>query len=1160
MKISSTRRLSIGSVVALIIFVTLGLIAFRTIRSQLEEARWVEHSYQVLNQIGLTKQLLIDMETGRRGFRSTNETRFLKPYNDALHKVMPAASHIKDLVSDNSEQTERAVEIETSVLEILQYWKSLGNDAGQYSRADIVRITDGEKARMDNLRQQLATMTRVEESLLANREKESNRAVMLAINVFSLGAVFLAVLGVILYFLFSSEIKKRQKAEVYLHQNLDEVEQLNQVSTEKNWMLTGMSLMNDSIQEVGESDSLAQEVLKTVTRYLDVPAGGFYCYDEEKEMLELNAAVALPAQTTRVYRLREGLVGQAATSHELVVTKNIPANYWAIRSGSGQAVAGQIICVPLWYKKELKGVLELASFQELTPAQLDLLKTVSNNIAIALNAAEARKRVLRLLEQVQEQKGTLEHQQEELRQSNEELTRQAEILQASEEELRVQEEELRQINAELEERNEAVEVGRQALAQKARELESTSQYKSEFLANMSHELRTPLNSVLILAKMLAENKASNLTGKQVEYANVIHKSGSDLLNLINDILDLSKIEAGKIDMVAENTSVSNMIYDQEQLFSVVADQKEVKLVTEVDESVPQTLFIAKARIEQVIKNLLSNAFKFTPAGGTITLSFRTQKATNGFTNEPLLRANRLLLIAVSDTGIGIPAEKQQLIFEAFQQADGSTSRKYGGTGLGLSISKELVKRLGGEMRLQSQEGIGSTFTVYLPLVEPHNVSTPKKQQLAPAAEPREERVPMNGAVAHLQNDVVEQNALKDDRHSLQKGDKVMLIVEDDPTFAAVVQDFARSKDYKTVVALRGDEGIHYARKYKPSAIILDMQLPVVDGWSVLNWLKNDDSLKNIPVHVMSAADEPRSGIGSALAYLRKPVEKDDLEKAFGRISDQLQAQIKHVLVVSGDYLNDDSLEQIIGQRQFELECEYVRTNEEALEKLRDQNYDCLIVDMGGDLESGLEQLKQLREAMPSEALPVIIYMDKDLNPADEWKLKKLSDVVIRESSQSINRLMDELELFLYRVQEVETKELPQPLTQVNDQSLQGKKVLLVDDDMRNVFALSTLLEDQQMNVLTAVDGREALEMLQENPDVDLVLMDIMMPEMDGYEATRRIRTDLKQPHLPVIALTAKAMPGDREKAIEAGASDYITKPVDSGRLFSLMRVWLSVKV
>ncbi|RCR71526.1 response regulator [Larkinella punicea] len=1158
MKLSSTNRLYIGIVLALFLFVALGIIAFRTIRNQFDEARWVRHSYQVLKSIAITEQLLVDMETGRRGFRGTNEKRFLKSYYEAVGKIEGSADAIRKLVIDSPEQTERVVEAERHIRELLYYWKGLGDDAALYTRADIVRVTDGEKARMDQVRKTLDEMILAEELLLNNREKESDKAVITAIYVFSVGAVILLILGVVVSYLFWYEMNKRQKAEARLVQNLEEVEQLNQVSTEKNWLLTGMTVVNDSVQGVGESESLAQEVLRKLTRYLDVQAGGFYCYDDEKHHLELNASVALPTHSTRYYAIGEGLVGQSATGSDVAVTSHVPADYWAIQSGSGKAVPGQVVCVPLWYKKELKGVIELATFQPLTPTQLDLLKSVANNIAIALNAADARRRVNRLLEQVQEQKEILENQQEELRQSNEELTRQAEILQASEEELKVQEEELRQINAELEEKNEAVEVGRQTLALKARELEETGRYKSEFLANMSHELRTPLNSVLILAKMLSENKAGNLTGKQVEYANVIHKSGSDLLNLINDILDLSKIEAGKIDMVAENATVSGMVYDQEQLFSVVAEQKGVTLITEVDESVPPVLFIAKQRLEQVIKNLLSNAFKFTPQRGVITLSFSTRNPMDGFANEPLLKADRWLVIAVKDTGIGISPDKQQVIFDAFQQADGSTSRKYGGTGLGLSISKELVKRLGGEMRLQSEEGQGSTFTVYLPLTEAQTGD--KTSTVAP--EPKKESVsstPMNGTMPRLQNGIVEQNTLKDDRNTLEKGDKVMLIVEDDPIFAGVVQDFARNKKYKTIVALRGDEGIYYARKYKPSAIILDMQLPVVDGWSVINWLKNDESLKSIPVHVMSAADEPKLGIGSALAYIRKPVEKDDLEKAFDRISDHLQGQIKKVLVLSGNYLNDDSLRQFIGQRKFDLECEYVATNAEALEKLRKEPYDCLIVDMGGDLEKGVRQLKDLREAMPMESLPVIIYMDKDLKPADEWQLKKLSDVVIRESSQAIDRLMDELELFLYKVQEVEKKELPKPLTKINDQSLQGKKVLLVDDDMRNVFALSTLLEDQQMNVLTAVDGREALEVLQQHPDTDIVLMDIMMPEMDGYEATRRIRSDLKLLHLPVIALTAKAMPGDREKTIEAGASDYITKPIDSGRLFSLMRVWLSVK-
>ncbi|MFC5410547.1 response regulator [Larkinella bovis] len=1153
MKLSSTNRLYIGIAVGVTLLVALGFTAFRTISNQLDEAFRVRHSYLVLKHISITQQLLIDMETGRRGFRATNEKQFLKPYYEAGQKIGPALLDVKKLVQDSPLQTAKLIKSERLINELLEYWRELGIDASQYTRADLIRMTEGEKNRMDRIRRVLDDMIQTEELLLVNREKESDMAVTTAIKVFVSGGAFLLILALVIAYLFSFEMNKRQKAEAELQQNLDEMAQINRVSTEKNWLLTGVGLVNDAMQGVSESDSLALAVLRSIVAYLEVQAGGFYCYDEERQQLELNASVALPTQVSKTYALREGLVGEAAMNRDLTVINHVPAGYWSIQSGSGKAAAGQLVFVPLWYKKEIKGLIELAVFQPLNPAQLEFLQTISNNIAIALNANDARRKVNRLLEQVQDQKASLENQQEELRQSNEELIRQAEILQASEEELKVHEEELRQINAELEEKNEAVEVARQALANKARELEETGRYKSEFLANMSHELRTPLNSVLILAKMLSENKAGNLTGKQIEYANVIHKSGSDLLNLINDILDLSKIEAGKIDMQAENTSVSEIIHDQEQLFSVVADQKGVQLITKVDESVPAVLYIARQRLEQVIKNLLSNAFKFTPQGGSVTLSFRVYGPMKGFSNEPLTKARQLLTIAVTDTGIGIAPEKQQVIFEAFQQADGSTSRKYGGTGLGLSISKELVKRMGGEMRLQSEEGQGSTFTVYLPLLEAVPDHAPQPVAPEPAGKPE------SPAQAHPSKNIFEQHTLKDDRHNLHKGDKVMLIIEDDPVFAAVVQDFARGKGYKTLVALRGDEGIYYARTYKPSAIILDMQLPVVDGLSVLNWLKNDDSLKAIPVHVMSAADEPTSGLGSALAYLQKPVDKDDLEKAFRRISDHLQGQIKRLLVLSGNYLNDDSLNEVIGERHADLECDYAATRAEALEKLRQRSYDCLLVDLGGDLEQGVRELKALREAMPTEPLPVIIYMDKDLNPSGEWALKKLSDVVIRESSQAIDRLMDELELFLYNVQEVETKELPKPLARIEDQRLQGKKVLLVDDDMRNVFALSTLLEEQQMNVLTAVDGREALELLQQNPDTDIVLMDVMMPEMDGYEATRRIRNDLKMTHLPVIALTAKAMLGDREKTIEAGASDYITKPVDSGRLFSLMRVWLSVK-
>ncbi|WP_128548632.1 response regulator [Larkinella soli] len=1151
MRLSLINRLYLGFFLAILLVLFVGTLSYLAFNDQVAQGAKFAHSNQIISKAQEIEKLLVDMETGRRGFRGTNEPRFLQPYRIALLKIEPTIRELQQLVSDNPPMAEMAGGIEKETEALLLYWQSLGDDASRYDRATIIRVTDQEKIRMDAVRQRLSRMINEEKRSLALRNISYTASIRQAAWQVVIGtALILGVVLVLIYFIIK-EFKSRRAAEERLRHNLEELEQLNQNGTEKNWLLTGMSTVNDSMQGIEELPALAQNVLRSLTAYLDVPAGGLYCYSEEKQRLELCASVAFTAQAPRSYGLGEGLVGHAATDRIPTITSQVPAGYWSIRSGSGEAVPGQVVCVPLWNNRELKGLIELASFRPVDQAQLALLKAVAGNIAVAVNSTEARQKVMQLLEQVQHQKETLENQQEELRQSNEELTRQAEILQASEEELKVQEEELRQINAELEEKNEAVEVARQSLMLKAKELEVTGKYKSEFLANMSHELRTPLNSVLILANLLAENKNKNLTDKQIEYANVIHKSGTDLLNLINDILDLSKIEAGKIDMEVETVAVKTMVRDLEQLFQVVAEQKGVKLITRVDESLPASLTVARQRLEQVIKNLLSNAFKFTPSGGSVTLSFSTHGPMSGFTNEPLVKTDRILGISVTDTGIGIPESKQQAIFEAFQQADGSTSRKYGGTGLGLSISKELVKRLGGEIRLQSAEGRGSTFTLYLPL-EPA-VSQPA------AAEPELSYVPAQALARDFgaDEDFVEQTSLKDDRDHLQKGDPIMLIIEDDPAFAGIVQDFARRKNYKTIVALRGDEGIHYARKYKPSAIILDMQLPVVDGWSVLNWLKTDDTLKSIPVHVISAADEPKLLIGGALAYLRKPVEKEGLEKAFSAIGDFLQARVKKVLVLSGDHLGDDSLRQFIEQRQFEMECEYVGTVEAAAQNLGRKPYDCLIVDIGRDLEKGLEDLTRLREVMTSRLVPVIIYLDRDVSQSDERKLRKVSDAVIRKSAQSIERLMDEMELFLYKVQEIEKKQLPQPMAKVSDQSLRGKKVLLVDDDMRNVFALSTLLEEQQMNVLTAGDGREALDMLKENGDTDIVLMDVMMPEMDGYEATRRIRGDLKLLELPVIALTAKAMSGDREKAIEAGASDYITKPVDSGRLFSLMRVWLS---
>jgi signal transduction histidine kinase/CheY-like chemotaxis protein len=910
---------------------------------------------------------------------------------------------------------------------------------------------------------------------------------------------------------------------------------LNTLAEEKNWILEGVASINNNIQSADGSSDLSADIIQAVVSYLELPAGAIYMADEEQKQLTITASIALSPMAKRTFDIGVGIVGEAATKKKISLTKDIPADYWKIESAMGVTSGkGQIVCLPLWVDKHLKAVIELGSLNGFTSRQLSLLGSVAGNLASSIHARQSRIKINKLLGQVQEQQEAMLAQQEELRQTNEELTKQAEELQSSEEELKTQEEELRQNNAELQERNDTIETARQALMGKAKELEATSKYKSEFLANMSHELRTPLNSVLILAKLLSDNPLKNLQPKQIEYANIIHKSGSDLLELINDILDLSKIEAGKVELLVEKVAINTILTDLKQLFTVVASGKGISFNTTIAENIPTVIQTDKQRLEQVLKNLLSNAFKFTPKGGAISISFENRDQFD----------RKRLGISVTDSGIGISIEKQQLIFEAFQQADGSTSRQYGGTGLGLSISKELVRLLGGEIEVKSEQGKGSTFTV----IVPYELKVEQKVE--------ESVMPVMNPVS-LDN-VIEQEKVEDDRNQLKSADKIMLIIEDDENFASILKDFARNKGYKTIVALKGDEGLYYARKHHPDAIILDIQLPVIDGWTILKLLKQDNELKNIPVHIISAFDDNRLHSGGALAYIKKPIDREGLEKAFDTIGMYLSDHIKKVLIISNTHFKDESLKQLFHERHHDVTFIHVASVEEAKKHLTTEKYDCLIADIGNNIAEGINGLLLIQQELHNQPIPVIIYLDTDISPADELQLKKISNVIIRESPSVNSRLKDELELFLYSVGKVNDQtEQKNTNIAVNDNSLVGKKILLVDDDMRNVFALSNALETQQIVVITAADGKESLAILKENPQIDLVLMDIMMPEMDGYDAIRKIRGDLKMNSIPIIALTAKAMTGDREKCIAAGASDYITKPVDVQKLLSLIRVWLS---
>lgn len=1125
MKISLVNRLYLGFAVIVLLVLLGGFLTWQTFTEQTEEAGWVQHTYRVLNGSERVQRLLFDMEASRRGFRGTFNKKFLQPYELALPKVPPAVNDLRTMVADNPNQLKNIDSLEDNINALLSYWNVLDHTLVQQRFEQNGDITEKETLLMDRVRAQVGKVNGEERRLLAVRENVKSSSFTKAVRTLLINNAFILLVGSILMRVTYAEFKRRLRVQQALNRKLDEVVEINAAANEKNWMLTGVNNMNDSLQGVNNRDELVRKCLHTLTAFADFTAGAFYCYDDKYQDLRLYAAVSMPAAIPQAVSLNDGFLGTAVSGKEILVISDVPANYWQLNSSSGHLQPGSLVMMPLWIENELLGVIELASFRKVTPLQLRLLEVLSKDIAVAVNAANAREKILHLLQQVQEQREILISQQEELRQSNEELSRQSEVLQASEEELKVQEEELRQVNAEITERNKDLEMARGALSLKATELEASNRYKSEFLANMSHELRTPLNSVLILAKMLQENKDKNLTGKQVEYAGIIYKSGSDLLHLINDVLDLSKIEAGKVEMEFENVPVQSIVDDLSDLFDVVSHEKQISFAKNLAPDVPAAIHTDKLRLLQVVRNLLSNAFKFTPAGGVVSLSLYV--STPG-----------TLCISVTDTGPGIPADKQELIFNAFHQGDGSTSRKYGGTGLGLSISRELTQLLHGALRLDHSSPTGSTFTIVLPV----NATIPGAVPVTPVKD----------IAPQIQSPV----AVNDDRDNLTKQDKLILIIEDDVHFADILRDFARNKGFKTIVAHNGQDGLAYARKFLPVAIILDMNLPVIDGSSILKILKSSEELSKILVHVVTGADIQAIKEDNIHGYTRKPLELSDLEAVFTSISAQLQARLKKVLLVSvGPLSAGATLETMSAERNLGSRYDIAAGIPEAQALLAGTKYDAVIVEIGKDLQAGLQQLEALTQIPESGDTPLLVYLDQDITGSEEQQLKKYASAIVRNSTHATDRLMDELELFLYKLQK--KTNIEDTATTWTEGNLSGKTVLLADDDMRNVFSISALMEEQGISVLTAADGREALEVLQQHPTLDLVLMDIMMPEMDGYEAMRHIRADARFQQLPVIALTAKAMAGDRQKCLEAGASDYIAKPVDNIKLLSLLRVWLS---
>lgn len=1110
------KRFLLWFTLAIALVITVGITAYSALKKQAGQEGWVEHTYQIINRADKFARLVIDMETGQRGFRATGDASYLEHYR-ALHADLTVSvDSLKSAIQTNDEEVGHVDQLRSKVNQLDQFWQSQSTGLKKPDPELNRNITAREKELTDGVLTDVNAVGIAAQHLLAERQKEKKGAMQQAVITISIGTLLILFVVGGLIRLVILEYRSRTRAEKDLNDKYEELNQVNEVTNSTNWLLDGLRRINDSLMGNDTLDDLVQNFLDALSTYLKLPCAVCYTYDAGRHQLVCAGSVAISKDNLPPFKPGEGLAGAAATRRHITVIEEIPAGYWQINSGTGAAAPDTLIFLPLWKKNDLIGVIEFGCFGQSAERVVALLQDMSVNIALGISSAQ-------MLSITQDQRNILEVQQEELRQSNEELQVQTEELQASQEELRVKEEELTMLNLTLEEKTESLEVAALEMQRKNDDLERSGKYKSEFLANMSHELRTPLNSILILTALMQENKDQNLSDRQRENLRIVYQSGSDLLTLINDILDLSKIEAGKVEFMVDEFAVSDMADDMKRAFTAVAEKKQVRFLINTTNIATAKIHTDRQRLGQVVKNLLSNAFKFTPHNGKVELTFEAIQHT--------------LNISVSDTGVGIPVDKQQLIFEAFQQADGATTRRYGGTGLGLSISKELISRLGGRIGVQSAVGTGSAFTVSMPL-NAANLS---------AAEPDE-----------APSTITEQTQIKDDRTALVPSQRSILIIEDDVNFARTVNDYAADRGFKTIIALSGDEGLFYARKYRPSAIVLDLGLPVISGQHILKILKGDPELQHIPVHVISAMDGlglPSDGIES---FVQKPVNPQQLALTFGSIETYIRQHYKKVLILSDENsilrpflvtLSESNLAGTI----------YDITNsfEGALDILKARDADCLVIDIGKDYDQALQQLQKLHAAAPD--VHIIACFDHQPGPDAAKRFQPYTNTLIGPSEQAGKRLLDEVELFLHRMSERNTVKVPEQFSGEPDTVFADKTILLADDDMRNIYALSALLEGHGMHIITAEHGREAVELLNRNPEIDLVLMDIMMPEMDGYEATRQIRSNPKNERLPIIALTAKAMLGDREKCLAAGASDYITKPVNNQQLLSLLRVWLSAK-
>ncbi|MBW8360600.1 MAG: response regulator [Kaistella sp.] len=1189
------RNLLYGLGLSLILLFISSFASYISIKNLIESSQMVRKSNRIIRDLNSVLSYVKDAETGQRGFLLTGDPVFLEPYTTAKEKITAGIEGLSSEISPTGVQKGNFKNLQMNIRARLQILEQNINYKKRNQAVTAEQLLAGKK-HMDEIRTTVASMQTEETAILKSRTETMEQFSRYTPLLIILSALLAITITLVFFRRVSQDFSEKSKLaqelklkneetenrllaiekvalqisggdyHILLDQNAKDslgsvAEPLNQMAEslqnsfqsleEKEWLSSAIAQLNDRTMGEKSIETLAADLLESITQHTQSRVAAIYLQGEDNQ-LHLTGTFAADGGVKKTLQIGEGIAGEAFRSSQPIVVENITDHDATISYATGNTKPQSVIAFPITRYHVPIGVIELGATQHYSSRQLEFLDAVSGNMGLAFYSAQSRIKMQELLEETQAQSEELQTQHSELENINAELEAQSQKLLASDEELRVQQEELMQSNQELEERsslleekNALIEKHNNDIQQKSLELEQSTKYKSEFLANMSHELRTPLNSILLLSKLMSESE--DLDEQYVEFAEVMQSSGQGLLTLIDEILDLSKIESGKMTLEINHVPLEEITADMKMLFDPMARNKNLQLHFETEKGTTPILHTDKLRLEQILKNLLSNAIKFTSEGSIM------MQVSNDDSKENII-------FRVTDTGIGIPKDKLRLVFEAFQQADGSTQRKYGGTGLGLSISRELTRLLGGKIDLKSTEGVGSEFTLTVP-VDAATVQSNQQPEDSDENSLKQVEILQEAPVRFIAEHIPQ--PIPDDRENIREGDKVILIIEDDTAFAKILLDFSRTKNYKGIVAVRGDAGIEMAKQFMPLAILLDIQLPVMDGWQVMEVLKSNPQTKPIPVHIMSSMKfKQESLLRGAVDFINKPFALEQMQEIFSKLENALNRSPKKVLIVEENEQHAKALSYFLSANN--ITTDIANNVSDSIESLHNREIDCVILDMGVPDRNAYDTLETIKQNKGLEHLPIIVFTGKNLSQGEENRIKKYADSIVVKTAYSYQRILDEAGLFLHLVEEKNRKKQQRILGSEHEGELRNilkdKTVLIADDDVRNIFSLTKALELQGMNVIPAMDGKEALEVLQKDPAIDVVLMDMMMPEMDGYETIREIRSSAQFTNLPVLAVTSKAMMGDREKCIAVGASDYISKPVDIDQLVSLLRVWLYDKI